>query len=78
MFWSLKRAGYFTRAMFTSPFAPQHTYGFGSCNMTASTTGNTYVVYLTEATATDMSAFVTGIGLTNAGSYAAAKAALGL
>jgi hypothetical protein len=78
VFWNLKRAGYFTRAMFTSLFAPQHTYGFDSCNMTASTTGNTYVVYLTEATGTDMSAFVTSIGLTNAGSYAAAKAALGL
>jgi len=76
--WNLKQAGYFTRSMFTAHFAPQHTYAFDSCNMTAATTGNAYVVYLTEATGTDMSAFVTSIGLTNAGSYAAAKTALGL
>ncbi len=75
--WRLKQAGYFTRAMFTALFAPKHTYAFDSCSETSPMTANTYVVYLTEATGTDMSAFVTSIGMANAGSYAAAKTALG-
>jgi hypothetical protein len=76
--WHLKSAGYFQPATWKGLFTPQHTFAFSSCDMSAAATGNGYVVYLTEATGADMGALVSSMGWPNAGSYAAAKAALGL
>jgi hypothetical protein len=76
--WHLKTAGYFQPAVWKGLFTPQHTFAFSSCDMSAAATGNGYVVYLTEATGADMSGLVSSMGWPNAGSYAAAKAALGL
>jgi len=79
VFWNMKHDGALDHAAIARLFAPQHTLSFDSCDLTNSTTGNAYVVYLTEAAGgVDMSAMVTRIGIPNAGSYAAAKAALGL
>jgi hypothetical protein len=60
-------------------YHPQHTFNFNSGDATSVTTGHALVVLFTEANGgVDMASVVTGMNVPNAGSYAAAKAALGL
>ncbi len=76
--WHVKDAGYFSNALFSGLFHPQRTFAFDSCNLSTEASGNGYVVYLSEAAGTDLSAVVTAAGIPHAGSYQAALAALGL
>ena len=51
---------------------------FQSCWFGSEETGNNYVVLFSEAAGSDLSTVISGAGVPNAGSYAAAKAALAL
>ena len=77
-----KEQGLFAASFFHGLFNPQQTLAFDSCDLSSSTTGNAYLVYFTEAAGLSREAAVIAAldaaGLTHAGSYAAARAALGL
>ncbi|HEY3445364.1 MAG TPA: hypothetical protein VGK67_03325 [Myxococcales bacterium] len=80
LLWQFKDAGLLTDAFLSGAFNPlRSTYSFDSCDFTSEATGNSYVVYFSEALGAgkDAAAQVTKAGIPNAGSYAAAKAALG-
>jgi hypothetical protein len=77
--WQVKRLGHLSRAFARGMFHPQHTIAFDSCDLRSSRTGNAYVVLFTEAAGgQDMTEAVNLAEIPNAGSYPAAKAALGL
>jgi hypothetical protein len=77
--WQIKRLGRLTREFAKAMFHPQHVISFDSCDLRSSRTGNAYVVLFTEAAGgVDMTQAVNMAEIPNAGSYAAAKAALGL
>jgi hypothetical protein len=60
-------------------YDPQRQYPTQSfCNFLSTETGNTYVVYLSEALNMDAAPLVTEMGLPHAGSYLSAASALGL
>jgi hypothetical protein len=77
--WQVKRLGRLTREFARAMFHPQRAISFDSCDLRAARTGNAYVVLFTEAAGgQDMTAAVDLAEIPNAGSYEAAKAALGL
>lgn len=78
IFWNLKQAGYLTPATIHGLFHPQHTFFFDSCTFNQET-GNSYLVYLTEATGgANMIPVLDKTKIPHATSYAEAKAQLGL
>lgn len=74
--WQVKRLSKLTQAFTVAMLHPQHVINFDSCDLTDPRTGNAYVVLFSDAAGTDMTAAVNLAGIPNAGSYAAALAAL--
>lgn len=79
VFLNLKRAGYLTAAVLNKMYHPSRVYQLESCNMTTRSTGNNFVVYLSESTGVDMASFVKNqMKIPAADSLSQAKAELGL
>lgn len=79
VFWHLKQAGHFSNTTFFNLYHPSRNYALDSCSMTSRTTGNKFVVYLSEATGVDMASFVVGtLKIPAAASLSQAKAELGI
>lgn len=79
VFWHLKQNGFLNNATFFNLYHPTRNYALESCEMTSRTTGNKFVVYLSEATGVDMASFVVGsLNIPAAASLAQAKAELGI
>jgi hypothetical protein len=77
--WQVRRLNRLDRSFAKAMFHPQHAINFDSCDLRSSRTGNAYVVLFTEAAGgVDMTEAVNMAEIPNAGSYPAAKAALGL
>ncbi|HTN84480.1 MAG TPA: hypothetical protein VL242_12360 [Sorangium sp.] len=78
-FWHVKNAGLLTESFMHGIFHPQHQYDFNSCTQNVERTGNSILVYFTEAAGgANMVPVLDAMGIPHAGSYAAAKLALGL
>ncbi|MEW5850981.1 MAG: hypothetical protein AB2A00_19500 [Myxococcota bacterium] len=77
-FWHVHEAGLLTPPFMNGIFHPQHTFSFDSCAPTAELTGNAILVLFTEAAGgADLVPVLDAMGLVHAGSYDAARAALG-
>jgi len=77
-YWHVKKAGLLTPQFLYGIFHPQHTFNFNSCDQNAITTGNSILVYFTEAAGgADMVPVLNSMKIPHAGSYEAAKQALG-
>lgn len=77
-FWHVKKAGLLTPTFLHGIFHPQHTFSFNSCDQKAITTGNSILVYFTEAAGgADLVPVLDSMKIPHAGSYEAAKQALG-
>ena len=77
-FWHVKKAGLLTPQFLYGIFHPQHTFSFNSCDQKSMTTGNNILVYFTEAAGgANMVPVVNSMKTPHAGSYEAAKQALG-
>ena len=77
-FWHVKKAGLLTPTFLHGIFHPQHTFRFNSCDQKAITTGNSILVYFTEAAGgADLVTVLNSMKIPHAGSYEAAKQALG-
>ena len=77
-FWHVKKAGLLTPQFLYGIFHPQHTFSFNSCDQKSMTTGNSILVYFTEAAGgANMVPVVNSMNTPHAGSYEAAKQALG-
>jgi hypothetical protein len=78
-FWHVKKAGLLTPSFLHGIFHPQHTFFFNSCAQNTIETGNSILVYFTEAAGgTNMVPVLDSMQIPHAGSYEAAKQALGL
>ena len=78
-FWHVKKAGLLTPSFLHGIFHPQHSFNFNSCAQNTIETGNNILVYFTEAAGgTDMVPVLDSMQIPHAGSYEAAKQALGL
>ncbi|WP_437759355.1 hypothetical protein [Sorangium sp. So ce1389] len=78
-FWHVKNAGLLTESFMHGIFHPQHQYDFNSCTQNVERTGNSILVYFTEAAGgANMVPVLDAMEIPHAGSYAAAKLALGL
>ncbi|MGC3999422.1 MAG: hypothetical protein QM767_19070 [Anaeromyxobacter sp.] len=86
IFWHLKHLGeasgaasgpYWNATTMKGLFTPKHTFTANSCTFGSQLSGDSYVVYLSEATGADMTSFVTSLGFPTSGSLAASRAALG-
>ena len=78
-FWHIKKAGLLTPAFLYGLFHPQHVFSFNSCDQRAIRTGNSTLVYFTEAAGgANMVPVLNSMKILHAGSYKAAKQALGL
>ena len=78
-FWHVKKAGLLTPHFLYGIFHPQHTFSFNSCDQRAMTTGNSTLAYFTEAAdGANMVPVLNSMNIPHAGSYEAAKEALGL
>jgi hypothetical protein len=78
-FWHVKKAGLLTPAFLHGIFHPQHAFSFDSCKQNTIATGNSILVYFTEAAGgTDMVPVLESMKIPHAESYDAAKQALGL
>lgn len=75
--WNVKNAGLLDANALRKLFHPSRIFSFDSCDFGSDQTGNSLVVMFTEASGQDSSDAVTAMGIPHAGSYAAAKAALG-
>ena len=76
--WHVKKAGLLTPTFLHGIFHPQHTFNFNSCDQKAITTGNSILVYFTEAAGgANMVPVLNSMKIPHAGSYEAAKQALG-
>lgn len=77
--WHLKQNNFLSNTTFFNLYHPNRNYSLQSCQMTSRTTGNNFVVYLSEATGVDMASFVVGtLKIPAASSLAQAKSELGL
>lgn len=77
-FWHVKKAGLLTPNFLYGIFHPQHTFRFNSCDQKAITTGNSTLAYFTEAAdGANMVPVLNSMKIPHAGSYEAAKQALG-
>lgn len=78
-FWHVKKAGLLTPSFLHGIFHPQHTYSFDSCSQNTIETGNNILVYFTEAAGgASMVPVLESMKIPHAGSYKAAKQAVGL
>ena len=78
-FWHVKKAGLLTSGFLNGIFHPQHTYSFDSCAQNTIEAGNSILVYFTEAAGgANMVPVLESMKIPHAGSYGAAKQALGL
>jgi hypothetical protein len=78
-FWHVKKAGLLTPSFLHGIFHPQRRFNFNSCAQNTIQTGNNILVYFTEAAGgTDMVPVLDSMQIPHAGSYEAAKQALGL
>jgi len=78
-FWHVKKAGLLTPSFLYGIFHPQHTFGFNSCAQNTMATGNSILVYFTEAAGgANMVSVLDSMKIPHAGSYDSAKQALGL
>jgi hypothetical protein len=78
-FWHVKKAGLLTPSFLHGIFHPQHSFYFNSCAQNTIETGNSILVYFTEAAGgTNMVPVLDSMQIPHAGSYEAAKQALGL
>ena len=77
-FWHVKKAGLLTPVFLHGIFHPHHTFSFNSCDQGALTTGNSLLVYFTEAAGgVDMVPVLNSMKIPHAGSYEAAMQTLG-
>jgi hypothetical protein len=77
-FWHVKKAGLLTPNFLYGIFHPQHAFRFNSCDQKAITTGNSTLAYFTEAAdGANMVPVLNSMKVPHAGSYEAAKQALG-
>ena len=78
-FWHVKKAGLLNSGFLHGIFHPQHTYSFDSCAQNTIETGNSILVYFTEAACgASMIPVLESMKIPHAGTYGAAKQALGL
>ena len=78
-FWHVKNAGLLTPSFLYGIFHPQHPFSFDSCAQNTIETGNSILVYFTEAAGgASMVPVLASMKIPHAGSYDAAKQALGL
>ena len=78
-FWHVKKAGLLTQSFLHGIFHPQRAYKFNSCAQNTTQTGNSILVYFTEASGgANMLPVLDSMHIPHAVSYAAAKQALGL
>ena len=77
-FWQVHRLGQLSQSFVASVLSPQHVIAFDSCNLTSAQTGNALIVLFSEAAGVDMTQAIDMAEIPNAGSYEAAKQALGL
>jgi hypothetical protein len=78
-FWHVKKAGLLTSGLLYGIFHPQHTFSFNSCAQNTIETGNSILVYFTEAAGgANMVPVLESMNIPHAGSYDAAKRAVGL
>jgi hypothetical protein len=76
--WHVKKAGLLNSSFLYALFHPQHAFSFDSCAQNTLETGNNILVYFTEAAGgTDMIPVLDSMNIPHAGSYEAAKHALG-
>jgi len=76
--WHVKKAGLLNSSFLRALFHPQHAFSFDSCAQNTVETGNNILVYFTEAAGgTDMIPVLDSMKIPHAGSYEAAKHALG-
>lgn len=77
-FWHVKKAGMLTPTFLHGIFHPRHTFIFNSCDQKAMTTGNSLLVYFTEAAGgADMAPVLNSMKIPHSGSYEAAMQTLG-
>lgn len=76
--WQVKRLNRMTTAFATAVLNPRTTIDFDSCDLTSARTGNALIVLYSEAAGVDMTQAIQMAEIPSAGSYTAAKAALGL
>ena len=62
-------AGYLDETFINGLFNPQHTYNFDSCDTDDPTTGNSLLVYFSEAAGVDMTPVIDWMFLPNAGAW---------
>jgi hypothetical protein len=77
-FWQVHRLGLLSQSFVAAILRPQHVIEFDSCNLTSVRTGNALVVLFFEAAGVDMIPAIEIAEIPNAGSFEAAKQALGL
>jgi len=78
-FWHVKKAGLLTPGFLYGIFHPRHTFSFNSCAQNTIETGNSILVYFTEAAGgANMVPVLESMKIPHAASYDAAKQALGL
>ena len=78
-FWHIKNSGLLTPSFMHGIFHPQHAFTFNSCTQTDIRTGNSVLVYFTEAAGgANMIPVLDSMKIPHADSYTAAKLALGL
>ena len=78
-FWHVKKAGLLSPGFLYGIFHPQHTFSFNSCAQNTIETGNNILVYFTEAVGgANMAPVLESMKIPHAGSYDAAKRAIGL
>lgn len=77
-FWHVKKAGLLTPGFLYGVFHPQHAFSFNSCDQNTIQTGNSLLVYFTEAAGgASMVPVLESMKIPHAASYDAAKQALG-
>jgi hypothetical protein len=75
--WHVHDAGLLNEDFLNGLFHPQHTFQFNSCDPSSVDTGNSLLVYFTEAAGQDMIDVIGEMSLSSAGSYEEALDALG-
>jgi hypothetical protein len=76
--WQVRRLGQLSQSFAAALLHPQHVITFDSCDLTSSQTGNALLVLFSESAGQDLTQAIQMAQIPNAGSLAAARAALGL
>ena len=77
-FWQVHRLGRLSQSFVAAVLTPQSVIAFDSCDLTSPQTGNALIVLFSEAAGIDMTGAIDRAEIPNAGSYEAARQALGL